>query len=212
MPEAERSASTSGSVGRLRDGLASRNPDAITALWARYFEPLARVAASRMNPAVCRSGGPEDVARDVILEFCRLLAEPDVARRFPRLSTRQNLWAVLVRMTVYEAFDKTAKFRRQLEIVAGESAFGPTGPDGVVGTEPAPEFVAAVNDLLEQLATWKHPEQGRRLQTVARMILEGYTHAEIAAELLCSERDVGRKLKLIRKIWQDRSEDPTTNV
>jgi DNA-directed RNA polymerase specialized sigma24 family protein len=173
----------------------------------RYFQPLVHVAAARMDKAACRSSGPEDVAQDVILEFCRLLAGPEADRKFPRLATRQQLWSVLVCLTVREAFDKVAKFRQRAEIVGGGSAFGSAGPDGAKGNEPAPEFAAAVNELFEQLQDPKHPEQGERLQLVARMVMEGYTHAEIAGTLGCSERNVGRKLDLIRKIWRTHREE-----
>lgn len=206
MPDPESSVAIPGSVSRLLPGLRRREPGAVNALWERYFQPLVGVARARMNPALCRSSGPEDVAQDVILEFCRLLADPGVDSKFPRLATRQNLWGVLVRLTMWEASDKMAKLSRQANIVAGESGFGSAGPDGVATSEPAPEFAAAVNELLDQLVEPEHPEQGKRLQTVARMVMEGYTHAEIATRLHCSEKTVGRKLELIRKIWRQRDE------
>lgn len=195
----------SGSVTRLLPGLRERNPDAVAGLWQRYFQPLVRVAAARMHPGRCRATSPEDLAQEVILEFARLLGTPDGDRRFPRLATRENLWGILVCLTVRAAFDHNTKEERRARVMEGGSALGEVGAAGFAAADPAPEFHAAVGELFDKLADPRHPEQSERLMTVARMVAAGYRHAEIAAELGCSEKAVGLKVKLIRRIWRERA-------
>jgi DNA-directed RNA polymerase specialized sigma24 family protein len=185
--------------------LRERNPDAVAGLWERFFQPLVRVAATRMNPARCRVTSPEDLAQDIILEFAHLLGGPDGERRFPHLESRENLWKILVCLTVRAAFDHNTKEERRAKTLAGGSGLGNAGPAGFPGREPAPEFHAAVNDLFDKLADPDQPEQSERLQAVARMVMAGYRHAEIASALGCSEKSVGVKVKLIRRIWRERA-------
>src|SRR5262249_29953574 len=79
-----------GSVTRLLPGLKGGERDAVRAVWERYFQPLVRVVADRMNPARCRAIGPEDLAQEVLLELCALLATSGADDRFPRLTNREN--------------------------------------------------------------------------------------------------------------------------
>jgi DNA-directed RNA polymerase specialized sigma24 family protein len=45
------------------------------------------------------------------------------------------------------------------------------------------------------------------LETVALWKMEGYTNAEIAAQLGCAPRSVERKLRLIRGLWMEEESD-----
>jgi DNA-directed RNA polymerase specialized sigma24 family protein len=199
-----------GSITLLLPGLKVGAHDAVRAVWERYFQPLVRVAADRMNPARCRAIGPEDLAQDVLLELCTLLAAPGADDRFPRLTNRENLWKLLVCFAARAAFDHNTKEARRARILAGGSALGAAGFSALAAQDPAPEFAAAVAELLEQLADEENPKQAEKLQTVAVLKMEGYEHAEIAARLGCSVKTVERKVSLIRKIWQVR--DPADSL
>ena len=86
---------------------------------------------------------------------------------------------------------------RRAGVVRGESALGEEGFAPFAGREPAPEFAAAVADLLDQLGD-------DTLRTVALRTMAGCTAAEVARELDCSPSTVERKLRAIRSIWKSR--------
>jgi RNA polymerase sigma factor (sigma-70 family) len=184
-----------GSLSQLIPDLKEGDRRAMQELWQRYFQPLVRVARARAHPGRCRAHGPEDIALEAFLELCESLARPDAAERFPHLESREQLWKLLVCFTVRAAFDHNQKQARRAGTVRGESALGDEGPDGLAGREPAPEFAAAVGELLERL-------QDDTLRRVALRKMEGWTVAEIAREMDCSASTVERKLRAIRAIWK----------
>jgi DNA-directed RNA polymerase specialized sigma24 family protein len=186
-----------GSLSRLIPDLKAGDRQAMQRLWEVYFQPLVRLARSRLPTARCRAAGAEDVALDAFLEFCDCLARPDADRRFPQLHSREHLWKLLACFTVRTAFDFNHKQARRRGVVRGESALGDEGFAPFAGREPPPEFSAVVAELLDQL-------RDDSLRTVALRKLEGWTVAEIAAELDCSASTVERKLRAIRSLWKSR--------
>jgi RNA polymerase sigma factor (sigma-70 family) len=187
-------AHTPGSVSQLIPDLMAGDHQAMQKLWERYFQPLVRLARGRI-PSARRIAGSEDIALDAFLEFCNCLARPDADRRFPQLQTRQQVWKLLACFTVRIAFDQNRKQARREKIVRGESALGDEGFAPFGSHEPAPEFAAAVHELLDQL-------EDETLRTVALRKMEGFTVAEIAKQLDCSPTTVERKLRAIRSIWK----------
>jgi DNA-directed RNA polymerase specialized sigma24 family protein len=186
-----------GSVSQLIPGLKEGDRQAMQKLWERYFQPMVRLAAGRVHPARRRPAGSEDIALEAFLEFCEHLARPDGGRSFPQLETREQLWKLLACFTVRTAFDFNQKQARREKVVRGESALGEEGFAPFAGREPAPEFAAAVNELLDQL-------KDDSLRTVALRKMEGCTVPDIAQELDCSASTVERKLRAIRCIWTKR--------
>jgi RNA polymerase sigma factor (sigma-70 family) len=184
-----------GSVSQLIPGLKEGDRQAMQKLWERYFQPMVRVARGRMHTSRRRPAGSEDIALEAFLEFCDHLARPDSGRRFPQLATREQLWKLLACFTVRTAFDFNHKQARREKVVRGESALGEEGFAPFAGREPAPEFAAAVRELLDQL-------QDETLRTVALRKMAGCTVQEIAQELDCSASTVERKLRAIRSIWK----------
>ncbi len=183
-----------GSVSRLIPDLLEGDRQAMQRLWERYFQPLVRLARSRIRPAG-RVAGSEDIALEAFLEFCDCLASPDAGQRFPHLQSRKQLWKLLACFTIRTAFDHNQKQARRQKIVRGESALGDEGFAPFVGREPVPEFAAAVHDLLDQL-------QDESLRLVALRKMEGLTVPEIARQMDCSPSTVERKLRAIRSIWK----------
>ena len=184
-----------GSVSRLISGLKEGDRQAMQRLWECYFQPLVRLARSRLHHGRCRVASAEDVALEAFLEFCDRLARPDADRKFPRLHSREHLWKLLACFTVRTAFDFNQKQARRAGIVRGESALGEEGFTPFASREPAPEFATAVAELLDQL-------RDDALRMVALRTMAGCTAAEIARELDCSPSTVERKLRSIRSIWK----------
>jgi DNA-directed RNA polymerase specialized sigma24 family protein len=179
---------------------------AAQALWDRYFDRLVRLAAEKLRGAPRRAADEEDVALSAFDSFCRGAARG----RFPQLADRDNLWALLVRITERKAADLARRERAQKRgggrvvthaTPSGAADFsGAESPiDRVVGREPSPAFAAQVAEecrrLLDQL------DDGN-LRQMAIWKMEGFGNAEIAAKLNCAVPTVERRLRLIRKTWE----------
>jgi DNA-directed RNA polymerase specialized sigma24 family protein len=189
-----------GSVSQLLGGLRAGDEEAVRRLWLRYFQPLVRLARSRLSARVCASRDAEDVALDAFWALCERLTRPASPERFPELHNRTHLWKLLACFTARQAFDLARKEGRRQRVVADEAALGEEGFEPFAGREPPPEFGAAVADLVECL-----PSDELRRIALARM--EGCTNAEVAQRLGRSLSTVERKLQVIRVLWQDSNGD-----
>ena len=197
--------SSLGSVSHWLTQLKAGDQSAVQGLWNAYFQRLVVLARKRLQGAARQAADEEDVALSAFDSFCRG-AE---AGRFPQLLDREELWQLLVVITVRKAHKLVRDEGRQkrgggkvqpahapadAETTADEAPFAQ-----IISKEPTPEFAAQVaeecqrllDDLgdaeLRQLALWK---------------MEGYTNAEIATKLGRSEPTIERKLRLIRSRWE----------
>jgi DNA-directed RNA polymerase specialized sigma24 family protein len=68
------------------------------------------------------------------------------------------------------------------------------------GREPDPAFAAQVAEECQRLLT-QLSDDG--LRTIALRKMEGYTNEEVAAEMSCSVPTVERRLRLIRREWEE---------
>ena len=195
-----------GSVTRwIGDLVASGATDsAAQKLWERYFGRLVHLARDRLRAGPRGPADAEDAALSAFDSFCRGAA----AGRFPRLDDRDDLWALLVTLTVRKAY---AQVRRERRLKRGggrvrtEQGLGGAAPDAgggldeIVGREPTPELAAMMAEqylhLLEGLAD-------ETLRRIATWKLEGYSIEEIAARLGCGRRTIERKLGVIRSSWR----------
>src|SRR5712671_4818591 len=84
-------------LGRLKGGevAAAQN------LWTRYFEQLVRVAKQRLGASPRGIGDEEDVALSVFGSIFRGAAEG----RFDHISTRDELWWLLLTITKRKTVD-----------------------------------------------------------------------------------------------------------
>jgi DNA-directed RNA polymerase specialized sigma24 family protein len=191
---------SAGSVSRLLGGLRDGDEEAVRQLWLRYFQPLVRLARSRLSAGGCGARDAEDVALDAFWALCERVARPASAESFPRLHNRTHLWKLLACFTARQAFDLARKEGRRRRLVADEGALGADGFEPFAGREPPPEFGAAVADLLEYLP-------GDELRRVALARMEGCTNAEVARLLGRSLSTIERKLQVIRALWRDAGGD-----
>ena len=188
-------------LGRLRAGeQAAAQP-----LWERYFRRLVALARLKLKDGPRRAADEEDVALSAFDSFCRAAAQG----RFPQLQDRDDLWQLLIVITDRKAVRMVHYERRQkrgggevLDEAAlrhGQSAAEASPLAQIVGLEPSPDFAAQVGEECRRLLrALDDPE----LQRVAVLKMEGYTVAEIAAQLTCVPRTVKRWLRLIRQIWK----------
>jgi DNA-directed RNA polymerase specialized sigma24 family protein len=177
--------------------LKEGDQSAAQGLWEVYFRRLVGLARVRLRDAPRRIADEEDVALSAFDSFC----QGAQTGRFPRLDDRNDLWQILVLITVRKAIDlrnyetRPSRGRGRVESLTDLS---PKGLEAIGGAEPTPELAAQLAEeyqrLMEQLGD-------STLQNVAMWKLEGYTDQEIAARLGCVTRTVERKLALIRRTW-----------
>ena len=195
-----------GSVTRWLGDLKVGGDSAAQHLWERYFDRLVSVARARLRSAR-RVGGmedEEDAALSAFDSFCRAAA----AGRFPRLDNREDLWRLLVVVTVRKVFgqvERQAALKRGGDgrlvgesVLIGGDAAGLNGFDRIAGVEPSPELAALVVEEYRRLRDSLRTDELRR---VLDLRLEGYTREEIAEHLGCAVRTVKRKLEVIREVW-----------
>ena len=180
---------------------------AVEPLWRRFYAGLVRHARQTLGATPRRAYDEEDVATSAFESFC----EAAHKGRFPDLTDRDGLWCLLLTITERKAVDYIEREFRQKRgggKVRGESAVGEgtsrsghAGFDGLPDMgQPSPELAAILKEELTRLLT-KLEEPV--LQQVAICKMEGYTNAEIAAEIGRSLATVERRLKLVRRIWSD---------
>ena len=144
----------------------------------------------------------EDAALSAFESFCRGAADG----RFPQLNDRDNLWRLLVVITIRKVFgqlERQGTRKRGGGRLTGESALvgpdaaGVAGLDHLAGKDPSPELAALVVDEYRRLRDGlKTPA----LQQVLDLRLEGYTRGDCQTAG-CAERAVKRKLEIIREAW-----------
>jgi RNA polymerase sigma factor (sigma-70 family) len=194
-----------GSVTRWIGDLKGGGESAAQHLWERYFHRLVHLARARLRSGR-RTGAvedEEDAALSAFDSFCRGAA----LGRFPQLADREDLWRLLVVITVRKVLGQLQRQGAQKRgggRLTGESALIATdaaeigGLDRIAGDELGPEMAAQV---VEEYRRLRDDLKSEALRQVLDLRLEGYTRQEIAERLGCAERTVKRKLDLIREAW-----------
>jgi DNA-directed RNA polymerase specialized sigma24 family protein len=197
--------SSDGSITHWLHLLKAGDRDAAQPLWEAYFVRLVGVARSHLQGLREKTGADEeDVALSAFDTFCRN-AQNGV---FPRLDDRDDLWQVLLVLTVRKA-RSLARRQKRLKRGAGRvvtfADLDDEDVEAVLSTEPAPEVAIQLAEECQQLIEQLNDDSLRR---VALWKLEGYNNREIAERMGCVEKTVERKLRSIRQLWSD-SEEPS---
>jgi len=149
---------------------------------AAFGPALEKIAARNMTPALQQRVGADDVFQSVCRTFFRRAAEGQFA-----VPDRDSLWRLLCAITLnkvkMQARFHSAQRRGRLESASLENE---DARQSGVSVEQAVEFADEFARLLESLPD----AEGR----VIRLKLDGHSHSEIAAQLQCTERTVGRLL------------------
>jgi DNA-directed RNA polymerase specialized sigma24 family protein len=180
-------------------------------LWERYFGKLVVLARAKLQRQRHPRGeaDEEDAALSAFNSFCVGVAHG----KFPQLADREDLWRILMTITVRKAFAQIQRQRRlkrgggrvveeaELHGARAGSSFDAAPEPGLevmAGDEPTPEFAAMVAEEYQRLLDALDDDD---LRQVAISRMEGYTCDEIASQLGCARRTVARRLDLIRKTW-----------
>jgi DNA-directed RNA polymerase specialized sigma24 family protein len=185
------------SVTQWIRALKQGDHSAAQGLWEAYFGRLVGLAHARLRDASRRVADEEDVALSAFDSFCR----GALAGRFPRLDDRNDLWQILVVITLRKAIDLrnyTGRPTRGGGRIQSLTELTLEGLEAIGGDEPTPALAA---QLAEEYQRMMERLGDSTLQNVATWKLEGYTDNEIAARLGCVTRTVERKLARIRSKW-----------
>jgi RNA polymerase sigma factor (sigma-70 family) len=195
-----------GSVTKLIDQLRSEDPavreDAARRVWERYLPSLLDLARRHLDHRLLHREDEEDVLQSMYASFCLRQRRGSF-----ELASRDDLWKLLVTVTLRKARNTARRHRQEVRDYRRESAPSmrpDSDADGWVlelmdASEPTPLDAAALSEALERrLRALDDPV----LRQIAVRELEGYTNKEIARELDdCTERTIERKLGRIRARW-----------
>jgi DNA-directed RNA polymerase specialized sigma24 family protein len=186
------------SFDRWLDRLRAGDDIAAQKFWESYFERLVTLARRKLRGTRQRIEDEEDVAISAFNSFFRGVE----AGRFPQLTDRDDLWRLLVTITLNKVLKLVRDQGRQKrggswKELSDEDQFAVL--EQVVGREPTPEFAAQIAEECQRLLGMLPSEELVQL-AVAKM--EGVTNEEIAARWGKAVRTVERKLKLIRQVWE----------
>jgi DNA-directed RNA polymerase specialized sigma24 family protein len=189
-------------INQLQGGDA----EAAQQLWQIYFLRLVNLARRKLEGSPRREADEEDVALSAFGSFCQGAQQG----RFPLLTDRDSLWRLLVVITARKALDQRERqnrLKRGGGLVGGESALLTPGSaaegralEQVLGKEPTPAFAAEMADNYRRLLDLLGDDQ---LRQIALWKMEGFSNDEVAAKLGCAAPTVERRLRLIRKLWEN---------
>jgi RNA polymerase sigma factor (sigma-70 family) len=189
-------------IDRLKAGDAA----AACQVWERYFHDIVRVARRKLGDSPRAAADEEDVAISAFKSLCVRAARG----QFHELNDRDDLWQLLVMITIrkainqrkHQARDKRGGGWRQIETdrMAGPAGPGDAGLEWLASQEVPPEIATMMDEELRRLFELLADEKLRR---IARLRMEGHSGAEIATQLGCNRRTVTRKLELIRAQWAE---------
>jgi RNA polymerase sigma-70 factor (ECF subfamily) len=176
-------------LARLRAG----DPDAAALVVDQYARRLVALARGHLDRRILRKEDPEDVLQSVFKSFFLRCA----AGQF-RLDSREDLWALLVALTLHKCGHRidyyTARrrdVRRDAPPPAGDSGSGWEA----LAREPTPVEAALLAETVERLLDGLEAHQ----RAIVALNLEGESVAGVAARLNVSERTVQRVLGGVRK-------------
>src|SRR3712207_862535 len=182
--------SSEGSITHCIARLKAGDRDAAQPLWEGYCRRLVDLARARLRAAPRRAADEEDVALSAFDSFYRRAERG----QFPRLADRDDLWQLLVVLTVRKAVNlmhHEGRESRGAGRVLTLSDLAGSDIEQIVSPEPTPEFAARMADECRRLLARLGEDT---LRPVALWKMEGYTNDEIAAKLGCVPQTVERKL------------------
>ncbi len=191
--------SSSESVSEWIEDLKRGDASATARLWHRYYHSLLRYARRRLNPEARRVVDEEDLVATAFESFFYRAT----AGQYPRLSSRQQLWALLLTITdrkVVNTVRKQMARKRGGGRVRSESAYQETACQDDVSVlvsvqqgGPGPVASASIAELFAGL--------DEDMRQVVALKIDGLSNDQIAQRLNRSLATVERRLRLLRDQW-----------
>jgi RNA polymerase sigma factor (sigma-70 family) len=182
---------------RMIGGLRTGDSRVLHDFWQHFGPMLERLADRNLAPAMRRRLGPEDVAQSVCRTFIRRAQEGQFD-----FGSGNELWRLLCAITLTKVREKTRHHMRKKRGLQNEVALGGSEESGTGFTpaadDPSPVAEAEFADLLQAAIAVFSDEERQMLE----LRLQGYQHEEIAQQLRCSVRTVGRILTRVQSQFE----------
>jgi DNA-directed RNA polymerase specialized sigma24 family protein len=188
-------------LGKLKKG----DQAAARPLWERYFPWLVGLARRKLQSKPSGAADAEDVALGAFAKFCQSAEQG----RLPEVRNRNELWRLLVTLTVRMAIDEVRRECRQKRggtaraaeyDMPGAMLASESPAELAASRESPPDFAAQVAEECERLLGGLDDDD---LKAIVVWKTEGCTNEEIAVRLGVVLRTVERKLRVIRQQWAD---------
>ena len=178
---------------RMIAGLRTGDGRAMQDFWDQYGAMLERLADRNLAPGLRRRLGPEDVVQSVCRTFLRRAKEGQF-----QLDTGGELWRLLCAITLTKVREKTRHHMRQKRGLQNEVALNASDESGrdasPASPQPGPVAEAEFADLMQAALAVLSEEERQMLE----LRIQGFRHEEIAEQLRCSVRTVGRILTRVQ--------------
>jgi RNA polymerase sigma-70 factor (ECF subfamily) len=177
-------------MGRLRQG----DQDAAARLYSQYAQRLIGLAYRHLESRIRQKVDPEDVAQSVLKSFFKRQRQGHFD-----LASWDNLWSMLVTITLHKCGHRVEYYRAACRDVAREQT--PVTSDESVhafealADEPTPFQAALLAELTEQILAGLNDDRERQIFALS---LEGHTPVQIGEKVGRTDRTVQRTLARIR--------------
>lgn len=182
-------------ISKWIEQIKNGDEQSIRQLWTYYNARLERLARSRTRNGPANFVDADDIVQSAFASFYFRVKEG----QYPDLSDRDDLWKLLIAITLSKIRAIHRKEGRRHEILEREFA-RLESPQEVPNPEVALEMAEQFDLLIDQLGD-------ELLQRVALAKLEGCTNREISTRVAKSVPTIERKLRLIRRIWSTPADD-----
>jgi RNA polymerase sigma-70 factor (ECF subfamily) len=178
---------------RLQHG----DQDAATQVFHRFAHRLIGLARTHLDQRIRQKVDPEDVMQSALKSFFARHADGQFD-----LSSWDNLWTMLVVITLRKCGHKTEHYRAAMRDVSREQVATPLSSEDsaasweAVARDPSPVQAAMLAEAVEQVLRSLGDDRERQILELA---LNGLPNVEISNRVKRSERTVQRVLERVRE-------------
>jgi RNA polymerase sigma factor (sigma-70 family) len=185
----------------LQQRIRQRSEDAVRQLIDRYGTSLLKAIRARLSRNLRREFDSDDFVQKVWTSF---FEDPEVWH----FETPEALVAYLSRIARNQILDEVRRRRPGRDTPAAAQSLTATDPSfgtllDVPSRERRPISTVANREMLQKMRDGLDEEDRRTID----LVLQGFTHEEVARQVGCSVRRVGRIVKRARRILDDISEE-----
>ena len=173
-------------VRRHRQG----DPEAARQLFAYYAHRLSRLAEHHLSRKLAGRLDGDDIVQSAFRTFFLRTARGEF-----QIDSREQLWQLLVKITITKAREQGRRHTADVRDVGTEQAGADEDWLLAADREPGPEEAVMLLDQIEVLLAGLPP----LYNDVLEKRLQGYSTSEIAAQLGVARRTVHRALGLLRR-------------
>jgi RNA polymerase sigma-70 factor (ECF subfamily) len=176
-------------IPELVEGLRCGDPQAAAVVFGRYAQRLTSLAEQHLSRKLAARLDGGDVVQSVFRTFFRRSAAGEF-----RIDNSDELWRLLVRITLQKARARSRNHTARARDVAAEEPGGALLLQAA-SHEPGLEEAAVLVDQIEALLRGLPDVYGDLL----RLRLEGYSVSDTAERLGVSRRTIHRALRLLQQ-------------